>query len=175
MTHDFHNVPGATASQLKKIERISRRDPYPASIKSRSLPQDILGNSNVATGSFSIGNGVVITLTARTVSDLGDDVRTGTVPFMIALFDSDTFGGINPGTNQIPWDVTTGNFDVYGPMAMPDYTVNGKRRASTYFATNGNDTVYKTGIRNSSGSDEIIQYIIQTRVLQPRGGERTTG
>lgn len=174
----FNNIApvGLSASQ---IERVSRRDILPTSVESRFFPQDILGNSVVLSGSFSFNDGVVITITTRTRSSVNSKIRVGVLPFMIAFFDSDTFGGIAPRTNQIPFDVTTGKFDVYGPIAMPDYTVNGKRFYMTsagytiYFATDGNDVICKTGIRNSSGGAETIQYIAQTRVLQSRGGGRS--
>jgi hypothetical protein len=174
----FSNIAPAGLSSAQ-IERIGRRDVLPTSVKSRFLPQDILGNSVTSTGSFSFADGVVVTITARTTSDLDPEIKIGMLPFMIALYDSDTFSGITPGTNQIPFDVTTGDFDVYGPMAMPDYLVNGKRfyvtsgGSNIYFATDGNDVVYKTAIRNSSGGAETVQYLIQTRVLQSRGGGRS--
>lgn len=176
MTH-FNDIGNGTinARQKQYLNRIGRRDVLPTSVKSRFLPQDILKNSSVTEGSFSFNNGVTITITSRTKSTISDDVRVATVPFMIALFDSDTFSGINPETNEVPYKTTTGNFDVYGPIAAPDFTVNDKRfflssGDEVFFATNGNDVVWRTAIANNSGGNETIQYIIQTRVLQSRGG-----
>ena len=156
-------------------QRISRRDILPTSVKGRFIAQDLMGNSPATAASFSFNNGVVVTVTSRTISDVSSDIRLGMLPFMIAFFDSDTFGGISPGTNQIPFDTTTGNFDLYGPVAMPNFLVNSERfyvsgGSQIYFATNGNDVVYKTALRNSSGGAQTVQYIVQVRFLQSRGG-----
>lgn len=173
--NDFSDI-SPVALSANQLGRISKRDVLPTQVKSRFLPQDILKNSSVSTGTFSINDNVIITITARVYSTLSEDIRLGVIPYMVAFYDADSLGSINPGTNQIPFDTTTGDWDLYGPVAMPDYTVSGKRYFTNsagndiYFATNGNNVVIKTAIANNTGGAETVTYLIQSRTIQSRGG-----
>lgn len=175
---DFANLQrmsGLTADQAK---RIGRRDIVPASVRKSQLPQDLLANTDTTVLTTNVGNGVTITITSRSSSEIDPDIRLGLCPFMITFYEAASLGAISPGTNQIPHDVATGRYSVYGPIAMPDYTVNGKRFQQVssasglkiYFASDGNDVVYKTSIANNSGSAQDIVILIQERVIQSRGG-----
>jgi len=169
---DFSNIipSGLSAMQLK---RYGRREILPTSIKGRQLTQDLLNNSAVENTTFSFNDGVVITVTSRITHSTDKDIRLGAVPFMFLFAESASVGGIIPGTNLIPFDVATGRFDIYGPFAMPDFTYNSKRFLTStgiYFSTDGNDLVYKTAIRNSSGGARTVTALIQARIIQNRGG-----
>ena len=165
---DFTNIQRVGGLTAEQARRIGRRNIVPTSVKGRFLPQDILVNSSVDTGTFNFADGVVITITSTTFHSIDPDIRLGLLPFMVSLFNTSTLSGVDPGTNQIPYDTTTGNFDLYGPTACPNFTVNSKRDS---FASDGNNVVYKVGVRNSSGGAEDVFYIIQTRAIISRGGQ----
>ncbi len=171
---DFATVTELSSGQIKKIERIGRRDIFPGSSKSRFLPQDFIASSDTTVVLFSVGNGVTTTITVRSTSLTDDKIRLAACPFQITFFEAATFSACNPGTNQIPFDVATGRYSVYGPMAMPDYTVNGLRAISTtnrYFATDSNDLVHRTSLANNSGSSQDITCLLSLRTIQSRGGQ----
>ena len=168
----FPDIPprGLSASQLK---RVGRRGFVPASVRSGQIAQNLIKNSAVSVVTFSFNDAITTTITSRSTSSVDPGIRLASVPFMITFFDAAGLSSISPGTNQIPFDTTTGDFDVYGPFAMPDYLVNGKRvitSSGNRFATDGNDLVYKTAIANNSGGPETVTLLLQLRLIQSRGG-----
>jgi len=170
----FNDIPPAGVSATQFKARVGRRDILPTSVKPRQLPQDFLKNSNTTNGTFSFNDGVTTTLTTKSTSTIDPLIRIGLCPFMIAFFDADSLSAIDPQNNQIPWRTTTGDFEVYGPMAMPQYKVGGKRfyvssGSEIHFATDGNNTVYKTAVKNSSGGAETVVWIVQSRAIISRG------
>lgn len=159
-------------AQRDRFKRISQRNVLPAAIKPATIAVENLYNTTVYDGAFSVNNGVLSTLTSRVHSTAFNNQRLGPAPFMITFYEGTTLSDANPGTNHIPFDVTTDKYRVFGPFAMPDYTVNGVRSVASdaFFATDGNGVAYKTSIHNNSGSSQNIVYILQARVLVSGGG-----
>jgi hypothetical protein len=160
---------------MKMRKRVNRRGIKPTSIKSRHIPQDLLKNVTTSDITFTFAHGAVITLNSHIYSSADREIRLGTAPYMVAMFEADGLGSIAPGTNQIPMDVT-GLTYIVSQFAMPEYSVGGKRRYSVSggyipFATDGNDLVWKTTITNNSGVDKTVTMLIQPRVLISRGGK----
>src|SRR3990167_4060989 len=102
------NFPSISSPQISQSNRIGKREIVPASAKKSSLPQDFIGSSATDHITFSINDGVVITITSRSTSSVDPNIRLGAVPFMIAFFEAASLAAVNPGTNQIPFDVATG-------------------------------------------------------------------
>lgn len=137
--------------------RTSQRDLLPTAIKPRSVESDFLQNTQVTTGSFSISNGVTVTITTTITALANSTIRMGAVPFQIAFFETST-----TTANLIPFGsgIATGRYTVTS-LAMPQITGIG---------TDGNNIVYKTSIANNSGGTQTIIYYIASRFIQGSGG-----
>lgn len=168
----FDNIQLPSGLSASQERRINQRRLMPTAVKSRMISQDVIKNTDVVVTTFSIGNGVTISLNVRSSNTTDPELRVSAVPMLITFYEADGLSAVNPGTNGIPFDVATGRYDIYGPFAMPEYTVNEKRVTSsgTYFATDGNDLVWRTSIANNSGSQQTITALIQLRTIQVRGG-----
>jgi hypothetical protein len=166
------NFPTITIPKVVSVARSTRRTIQPTAIQSRQISQGVIKNTNGSSGSFALANGVTTTLTTTFWNESNDEIRLSAVPFMITFFEAASLSACVPGTNQIPFDVATDRFNIWGPIAMPDYTINGKRVTSggTRFASDGNNVVYKTSIVNNSGGDVTITYILSLRLIESRGG-----
>ena len=170
----FSNIARPVLS-ARQQRRIGRRDVIPAATKGRQIAQDLIKNGAVSDALLTMADGVVVTLTARFTSSIDENVRLASTPFMVALFDTSTLAGIDPENNQIPMQSGVGDFDVFGPFAMPNYLSGGKRYyensagSKIYFASDGNDAVHRITLGNNSGVLQDVIALVQLRTIQSIG------
>lgn len=140
----------------KQYPRTNQRTLQPASVNSRNLNNSIIQNTDLTSGSFSIGNGVTITITSLIVSDTNALNHLAACPYEIAFFETSS-----ASANLIPFGsaIATGRYTITS-MAMPGLSPVG---------TDGNNLVFKTAIANNSGSTQTILYYVQCRFISGGG------
>lgn len=140
----------------KFADRTSQRTILPTSVKPRLVDNNLLQNSTLTSGSFTIGNGVKVTITSTLSSNNNSGARLLAVP-EFALFESSFT--VN---NLIPFGsgIATGRYTVVGPTGMPGLSIG----------TDDNNQVFKLAIANNSGSTQTILYYVQYRFIQSTGG-----
>lgn len=171
------SFPNIVTPGFSSQKRVSQRTIRPTSIKGRQVAQTLISNTSTSVTPASVADGAGITVTVRSTSTLDPKTRLTASPFMIAVFEAAHLSAIVPGTNQIPYDVANGRWDIYS-MSMPGYEVDDKHYYTStgtgndvYFATNGDDIVTRTSLENNSGGALDIIILIQLRTIQSRGGQ----
>lgn len=151
------NINDGTFTGFGKFrDRVTQRTILPTSIKPRLVDNNLLQNSSVTSGSFSIGNTVTVTLTITVTSNNNKSARLLIIP-QLAFYQTTA-----TTANLIPFGsgIATGRYTVTGPIAMPEVTGG----------TDGNNMVFKVSIANNSGSTQTILYYFEDRFIQSTGG-----
>lgn len=143
---------------ISHTKRLSQRHLLPTAVKARQLSQETFGNSAVTSGSFSIADGVRVTITSTLEAVENPTFRLAAVPFMLAFFEtSRTAALLIPFGASIP----SNDYLVEGPIAMP---------ALSGIGHDNSNLVFKTAITNNSGDTQTILFDIQVRAIIAGGG-----